>query len=555
MACSKIFSGDLPELINEIIQYFQNDTSTLHSCILVNRLWCRLAIPLLWEDPFSIPITKNYHFIEIYLHSLNESDKTKLNEYGIDSNLLFPSSTLFNYPSFIKCLNTYKIIYSIEKWVAIVRNLKTDVQPAIYNLLQNFKSSIKLIYKSLFKIFIENEVDLYTFEVILLASKDHDYFNNVCGLILQNTNFIRNIKNLKLVIFGRNVTLSKIDTFLSLLSSNCKSISTLHFQFNRNEEIFKNFSSHIIKTQQNLKTISFDSPLFHHLLLPLKNYNCSNTLKTVIFYHIDFKNILILKEVFEQLNVLESVHILYCISLNSVFIQQIINITKPFKLRSLFVSGGFQIESFQLLLQKSGDYLENIGFESFTSNEFKQKFLEQITKFCSKIKFFKLNGFDNRAIYPSFDLIKNIGQNLNYLTINFENYYYYFNHLNENHIKLSSTILQELGQILPFKLEYLNLTLIFNISDFELFLNNSQNTFIKKLLIKNKVKESEEILFYIKEYIMKNRRVKYLAFEDEKGRDLACLRDEVMEFKLYDIKIQNYNSLYIQVCDFIKEMY
>ena len=58
MACSKLFSGDLPELINEIIQYFRHDFPTLHSCILVNKLWCRLTIPILWEDPFSI-ITEN----------------------------------------------------------------------------------------------------------------------------------------------------------------------------------------------------------------------------------------------------------------------------------------------------------------------------------------------------------------------------------------------------------------------------------------------------------------------------------------------------------------
>ena len=115
MACSKLFSGDLPELIYEIIKYFQNDFSTLHSCILVNRLWCRLAIPLLWEDPFSIP-TKNFNFIEIYLNNLNDDDlKTKLNEYHIN-NYLLPSNTLFNYPSFIKCLNTFKMIFSIEKW-------------------------------------------------------------------------------------------------------------------------------------------------------------------------------------------------------------------------------------------------------------------------------------------------------------------------------------------------------------------------------------------------------------------------------------------------------
>ncbi|GBC09392.1 hypothetical protein RclHR1_08820003 [Rhizophagus clarus] len=53
MTCSKIFS-ELPELLSEIIQYFRCDFSALHSCILVDRLWCRLAIPLLWENPFSI---------------------------------------------------------------------------------------------------------------------------------------------------------------------------------------------------------------------------------------------------------------------------------------------------------------------------------------------------------------------------------------------------------------------------------------------------------------------------------------------------------------------
>src|SRR5947207_14488274 len=108
MTCSKIFSGDLPELLNEIMLYFRNDFKTLHSCVLVNRLWCRLAIPLLWEDPFSINFPKNRNFIEIYLHYLNDDSKTKLNEYGI-SNDLFPPNTLFNYPSFIQCLDMCEI--------------------------------------------------------------------------------------------------------------------------------------------------------------------------------------------------------------------------------------------------------------------------------------------------------------------------------------------------------------------------------------------------------------------------------------------------------------
>ncbi|CAB5182583.1 unnamed protein product [Rhizophagus irregularis] len=88
---SKIFSGDLPELTYNIIKYFQN-FSTLYSCNLINRFWCRLTIPLLWENPFSIT-TGNYKFIETYLHNLNNDLKLKLKEYRINDNLL-PSKTL-----------------------------------------------------------------------------------------------------------------------------------------------------------------------------------------------------------------------------------------------------------------------------------------------------------------------------------------------------------------------------------------------------------------------------------------------------------------------------
>src|SRR6266536_1167720 len=128
MSNSKISS----ELIYEIIKYFQNDFSTLHSCILVNRLWCRLAIPLLWEDPFSIP-TKNFNFIEIFLHNLNDDNlKTKLNKYMIKGYLI-PFNTLFNYPSFIKYLNTKKILSSIEKWYSS----EVMKKPSVYYFTQD----------------------------------------------------------------------------------------------------------------------------------------------------------------------------------------------------------------------------------------------------------------------------------------------------------------------------------------------------------------------------------------------------------------------------------
>ncbi|GET50858.1 hypothetical protein GLOIN_2v1765644 [Rhizophagus irregularis DAOM 181602=DAOM 197198] len=296
MTCSKIFSGDLPELTEEIIQYFRKDFSTLYSCILINRLWCRLAIPLLWEDPFSKKYPENHHFIEIYLSKLNEDVKTKLYLYGVNNDLV-SSNTLFNYPSFIKYLDIDKILNSIQTWVDTL----------VVNILQ---------------------------------------------------------------------------------------------------------------------------------------------------------------EAFDQLNVLESIHLIYCHSLNSDFVQQIIKVNKPFKLRSLFMNEILHIESLQLLLEKFSDCLENFGFESKEdkNNEPKRQLFKLIMKYCTKIRYFDSGIPDDNNIYL---FIENNQNNINYLTIEFDIYDDYC--CTPNYVEYSSTVLQNLGQVLPPKLEYLNLSLLFNTSDLEYF--------------------------------------------------------------------------------------
>src|ERR1043166_10034399 len=110
MACSKLFSGDLPEISTYIIQNLRNNFNTLYSLALVNRFLCRLAIPLLWEDPFSIRYRENLsvHFFDTYFLFLNERDKRKLKEmisYDFDSNTQKP---LFNYPNLLKTLKFFR---------------------------------------------------------------------------------------------------------------------------------------------------------------------------------------------------------------------------------------------------------------------------------------------------------------------------------------------------------------------------------------------------------------------------------------------------------------
>ncbi|RGB35799.1 hypothetical protein C1646_758901 [Rhizophagus diaphanus] len=477
MSCSKLFSGDLPELTNEVIKYLQNDHSTLHSCILVNRLWCCLTIPLLWENPFSNSTRNCNIIIDIYLHN----SKTKLNEYEIINNLL-PSNTLFNYLSFLKYLNTYTFITFVKKWK--MSTFKNEL----------LKSSIIEICLLIFKIFIENEVNLHTFEIeIPRIIEDSRYLDHILELILQNPNFIYNIRNLNLYsIFYGGIEI----------------------------DIIKDRVSRIIESHQNLKKIllGYNSPLHQSLLLS-KDYNFSNTLNTIIFYYVDLKVVINQEKVFEQFNVLEYVHIVYCSSLNDSFIQQIITLTKPFKLRSLFINKILQIESLRLLLQKYGDYLENFGF----GFEFD----------------FSLSLKHNPIIYPIINLIENIKQKLNHLTIRMLDDTYYSSNGN---IGYSSNILQNLGQVLPSKLEYLSLTLSIKKSDFRTFLENSQDILINKLLIKQR--GSYDILHYTKEYIMEKKRVKYLSIRYFRNQiDLYDLKDKVEEFKLYNVRVRSWDEL------------
>ncbi|EXX63703.1 uncharacterized protein OCT59_008510 [Rhizophagus irregularis] len=504
MSCSKIFSGDLPELTYEVIKYFQNDYSTLYSCILVNRLWCRLTIPLLWENPFSI-CTENNDFIEIYLCNLNNDFITILNEYKIFNNSL-STNTLFNYPSFLKYLNTYKFITSIDKWVDyVIRNSTFEIS----YLFKHFDSVSKLI----FKIFIENEIKLHTLEIEISGTYYSTYFNEILELILQNQNFIHNIGNLKLYIKNYDENMDHI-LQITHLHQNLKKIL-----------ICNNYTS-----------------LYQSLLLS-KDYNCSNTLNTITFYYVDFRKIINLDKVFGQLNVLETVHIINCSSL-----EQIINLSKPFKLKSLILIK-IQFESLQQLLLKSGDYLENFGLGFSYGLSSRQVLLGLIIKYCKNIKFLDLCEiceFRYQITYEILDLIENIKQALNHLSINI---------LEDNHsTNDSSIILKNLGQALPSKLEYLSLELKVKESDFRAFLENSQDVFINKLLIKLQI-GSDDISHYIKEYIMKGERVKYLAIMDiNNNNQLSDFRDEVVEFKLYNIGVRSYNDLLISVDKFIKNI-
>src|ERR1051325_8650156 len=48
----------IPKLSDDVFRIIiielQHERSSLYSCVFVNRSWCRIAMPILWKNPFGI---------------------------------------------------------------------------------------------------------------------------------------------------------------------------------------------------------------------------------------------------------------------------------------------------------------------------------------------------------------------------------------------------------------------------------------------------------------------------------------------------------------------
>src|SRR5688572_16642873 len=92
------------DFLNDIFEYLIDDMKTLHSCILVNRLWCTVSVRFFWIE------IRNYYSI---IACLPNDSKELLCEIGFNYLISTLKPPIFNYPSFCKILSIDKIYYNI----------------------------------------------------------------------------------------------------------------------------------------------------------------------------------------------------------------------------------------------------------------------------------------------------------------------------------------------------------------------------------------------------------------------------------------------------------
>ncbi|PKC57663.1 hypothetical protein RhiirA1_472155, partial [Rhizophagus irregularis] len=109
------------DCIYSILQYLQNDHSTLFKCLLVNRFWCRSTIPLLYANPFADITKKNYSITLTLIFCFNKAEilqlKKKLGLSKINGiNFYKKHNPLFEYPKYLENYNSIIINSVIYGW-------------------------------------------------------------------------------------------------------------------------------------------------------------------------------------------------------------------------------------------------------------------------------------------------------------------------------------------------------------------------------------------------------------------------------------------------------
>jgi hypothetical protein len=132
----------LADCLNEIFEYLDDDKISLHSCLLVNRLWCQISVRILWRD------IQNFSslYFNTLISCLPDESKRILSSNGIKISTTTLKPPIFNYAAFCKVVS----IAYIETYAK--------------NFLENqpFISSYKIniMSQEIFKLFIKQAISL-----------------------------------------------------------------------------------------------------------------------------------------------------------------------------------------------------------------------------------------------------------------------------------------------------------------------------------------------------------------------------------------------------------
>jgi hypothetical protein len=198
----------------------QNDKKTLYSCLLVNKTWCEMIIPILWKNPWK-DRNEKLLFNIIFSYLSNEL-KNKLKpdlDFFISNTYKKP---FFDYISFCKHLNFIEIERIIDIYM---EKHKLLIKDDIINSFINEKSRFTHLYLP----------QQFNYQIHLIPGAEQCF------------------SSLEFLYCKTNVD-EKILTGLAEICNSIKGLELYIEKFNNNDGIVK-----LIESQRNLFNINFKS--------------------------------------------------------------------------------------------------------------------------------------------------------------------------------------------------------------------------------------------------------------------------------------------------------
>ncbi|GES91736.1 hypothetical protein GLOIN_2v1876445 [Rhizophagus clarus] len=219
------------DCISEILEYLERDKPTLHSCLLVNHLWCKISVKILWRTVWNF----NSCNFSVLIACLPDESKEILLKNGINISAPTSKPPMFNYASFCKVLSDYHIKYGIER---LLKNRQSNdsnieiVAQEIYKLLMNQISSLRTLH-----------VDLLSMDIIFTSYPGSKNCLKYLSELICRSNFY--------------------PEFFHQLSQICHNIQSIHVVFDKD---ISDGLMDLIFSQHNLKNLVLHQSHDHEVL-------------------------------------------------------------------------------------------------------------------------------------------------------------------------------------------------------------------------------------------------------------------------------------------------
>ncbi|RIA94288.1 hypothetical protein C1645_873552 [Glomus cerebriforme] len=342
-----------------IFTELQEDSASLYSCILVNRFWCRIAVPILWKNIFIYGKYSRKKLYNVIIHLLPQSSKQLLFDNNIDLPSLSTISNkpLFNYISYLSRIYPGFIDNMIQTLI------KREVG------FNKFQEDYKryLLEQEIYKLFIKNcnnikEFSWRTEKPLFQYPGASIFFSHLCSLGI-NLHFVtssslfgmaqicQNIEELNIhdcyelseVIERKSSTLKKftIRPIITLLSPKfLPSLINLQYLELNNDDGYEINGNNILieKSQGNLleiniyRSLEYIDPIFNKKLINAIIKYCPKVEKLMI--DVDPKNLDGIKEIFLNCRQLRKVY--FSTNNQNLVCDELLEIIVKFSSRSLY---------------------------------------------------------------------------------------------------------------------------------------------------------------------------------------------------------------------------